>query len=255
MRRLFGGLAACGLAVAGAVLAVIATAPAASAADLPVPGATAYKAPVAYGPAMYNWSSFYIGGNIGVGVLLDTDTPTAAAPLNPGVASKISTFDILGGAQAGVAVEFAPFVLGAEGSFSGTNLTGQTASNVQNSNDSVVWYATAAGRAGYAFNDVLLYAKGGGAWAHYTNNQGDSAAGLTQTLYTTRTGYLVGGGLEYGLLENLSARFEYNYMNFGTQTLTFTNVVGAGVPFPVAIKSEIHAFTVGLNYRFTYGGQ
>jgi len=252
MRRPSPGL------LAWCVLAASFAATAASAADLPVP-APAYPPP-AYYPPVYDWSGIYIGGNVGGTWMNDGVTTTAATVFqNLGVQTKVSPFGVIGGAQAGFNVQFSPVVVGFEGAWYATNLSGtqKTPAAVsggaiglfQQSTDAAPWLATAAGRIGYAVNDLLFYAKGGAAWMHANYTQsvtstsppagvsttcGTSPGGgaiaclggvLTQqTLTDTRTGFVAGVGFEYGMNENLSIRVEYDYLGFGTKTYNFNNL-------------------------------
>jgi outer membrane immunogenic protein len=88
---------------------------------------------------------------------------------------------VLGGAQIGANYEFAPWVVGIEGSWTDSTISGSTlitcsacptlgtpaATVVQERFTShALWFAAVAGRAGYAANDWLFYAKAGGAWMH-----------------------------------------------------------------------------------------
>jgi outer membrane immunogenic protein len=83
-----------------------------------------------------------------------------------------------------------------------------------------------------------------------------------QTISDNRHGYTVGGGVEYAFTENVSAKIEYDYLDFGSKTYSFNNLSfspAAGVaipigPFPVSIKSQTHMLMLGANYRFTWGG-
>ena len=55
----------------------------------------------------------------------------------------------------------------------------------------------------------------------------DIAAGgdlSAQTINDKREGFTVGGGIEYGLKENLSAKLEYDFLDFGTKTYNFNNL-------------------------------
>ena len=105
---------------------------------------------------------------------------------------------------------------------------------------------------GYAANDVLFYAKGGGAWMNVKYTQDTLMAGgallTTQGISDTRTGFTAGVGLEYGMTENLSAKLEYDFYDFGTKDYT------AFAQTPVSVASNLHALTVGLNYRFNWAG-
>src|SRR5580692_12196609 len=268
MRRFSPGLLV-GLAVAASALPS-----AASAADMPVPAAPAYTPPV-YRPVIYDWTGIYGGVHVGAGVLDDVVTnTTATALLNAGTQTKLSPFALVGGAQAGFNIEFAPFVIGAEGTFSWSDISGtQVTPSLQptiseNSVSTPQWYATATGRAGFAANDFLFYAKGGVAWmnVHYTQNITAGSVQSAQTIVDTRTGFTVGGGVEFGMTENLSARLEYDFLDFGTKTYNFNNLgfnaagAAVGTPLtpvgaaPMSIKSVTQLITIGLNYRFNWAG-
>jgi outer membrane immunogenic protein len=60
----------------------------------------------------------------------------------------------------------------------------------------------------------------------------------------TKTGYAIGGGLEYAFLGNLSAKLEYLWVDLGTAEVNFA------APPPVNVSFKDHVFRVGLNYRF-----
>src|SRR5580692_632513 len=163
MRRISPGLLV-GLAVAASALAT-----AASAADLPVPAAPAYTPPV-YRPVIYDWTGIYGGINVGGGALNDVVTNTTNPTLlNAGTQTKLSPFSVVGGAQAGFNIEFAPFVIGAEGTFTWSNISGtQVTPSLlptisETSTSRPHWYATATAKVGFAANDFLFYAKGGAA--------------------------------------------------------------------------------------------
>jgi outer membrane immunogenic protein len=258
MKRLYP----CFVALVSVAAAVTAAAAAALAADMPVAPATAYNPPPAYRPALYNWTGLYFGGHLGLGVMQDTVTATTTTALQAaGTQTKLTPYGLLGGAQAGFNLEFAPFVVGAEGTWTDANVTGgrstpsATAGNSEQSTDFAHWYATATGRVGFAANDLLIFAKGGAAWMNVGYTQANVAGGVvtSQTIYDTRKGYTIGGGLEYGLLDNLSAKLEYDFLDFGTENYSFGGL-GLGAPFPVAIKSVAHLISLGVNYRFNLGG-
>ena len=67
----------------------------------------------------------------------------------------------------------------------------------------------------------------------------------------TRTGYLVGGGIEWGVGGNWSAKFEYNFMHFDAVD-RFVTFSAAFVPSPLVrdVETDLHLVKVGLNYRF-----
>ena len=76
---------------------------------------------------------------------------------------------------------------------------------------------------------------------------------------TSRSGWTVGGGLEYAFLPNWSAFVEYNYINLGSRNEQLTYGCGSICVFPGYIFPNPYTFTVshnisevlfGLNYRF-----
>jgi outer membrane immunogenic protein len=247
-----------GIGLLTSTLAAAACVPLAHAADLPV--APAPAPPVVYRPALYDWTGIYFGGNVGGSFLNDTVTQastagfaTIAGPLNP------SPTGVIGGAQVGANYEFAPWVVGIEGAWSATTM-GATATVatlvpgtgvLENETSSPQWLAAATGRFGYAADAWLFYVKGGGAWMNVRYGQalvnGGFTAG-TQTVTDTRSGFTAGAGIEYGLTENFSARVEYDFYGFGTQTYN------QFVQTPISIKSNVQAVTFGLNYRFNWAG-
>lgn len=248
MRSVRSGL----VALAWAAMAVAAPV---YAADLPV--APAYTPAAPMPPAIYNWTGFYFGGNVGAGLLSENMTPVGTAvpgltppPFHPSIVG------LVGGAQAGVDYQFSSVVVGAQASLSDSYLNGQ---NTQNTTGLVsqlrmtsepTWFASVTGRVGYAANTLLFYVKGGGAWMHIEHVQDVLTNGITvstQAISDDRAGFVAGVGLEYALTENLSALFEYDFYDFGTKTENFT------VGTPVSIRSDLHTLAVGLNYRFNWG--
>ena len=157
--------------VALAFVLLFSAASAALAADLPAPTAVP---PPAYLPPVYNWTGFYVGGNIGAGWSGLSDTNTNFSDTLGSTFSAATNAQFLGGGQVGVNYEFANgIVIGAEAMFdwlsnsqnatvTATDPTGTVAANIGTSN--ARWLTTVSGRLGYAWDRVLLYAKGGGAW-------------------------------------------------------------------------------------------
>lgn len=217
------------LALAAATLALGVSA--VSAADLgqrPV-----YKAQPAPVMAAYNWSGFYVGGHLGYAWSSEDARSTLT-----GITGVTDPDGFLGGAQIGFNWQTGAFVFGIEADWSWTNADGSTtipAAITAEHN----WYGTATARVGYAVDNWLWYVKGGAAWldADYT------IGGLT--FGDTRTGWTVGTGLEWALGPNWSAKLEYNYMDFGKDTI--------GTVLPVEIDTQVHVVKAGVNYRFDWG--
>lgn len=237
------------------------------AADLPVK-APIYKAPPV---AVYNWTGFYLGGNVGWGLehLDVTNVGTINSTNFPaGYSSSADLDGVLGGVQAGFDWQFNPnWLVGIGGDYDWSGIKGDS-DNIGAVNSAVVshihrttpWLATLTGRVGFVANDWLLYAKGGAAWARaksdsYTTN----AAGATTTTTTgeeTRTGWTVGGGVEYRFAPHWSALLEYDYMDFGTETVSQLVTMGTSAPVLTGVTllrdSTLHVNVVkaGVNFRF-----
>jgi outer membrane immunogenic protein len=233
------------------------------AADMPV------KAPMMAAPvAGYNWTGLYIGAHVGGGWGHNQSTVTDNSSGNFPIGTTTAPFDkagILGGAQAGFNWQFAPqWVLGIEGEYSKANIDGSTSepsilvpgrtvSNFHTIDN--IW--TVAGRLGYAWNSLMLYAKGGAGWADFSSSARNISAGGTVTCCTvgqdTRSGWLAGVGLEYGFAPNWSAKIEYEHIDFGTTGITVTNTV-TGAAGARDVRSWIDIAKFGVNYRFSWLG-
>lgn len=243
------------LAAACAIVSV----QAAYAADMPT------KAP-AYAPiAMYNWTGFYIGGQVGGGWFSSQTThidPTGSFPAG-WVDSTIDGSGFLGGGYAGYNYQINQFVIGIDGDYSWADLKG-SGSDISPNNfgttthdENVKWIATVTGRLGYAVNNWLLFGKGGWAWAGFDGNSSTfNLAGINTSNGTsseTRDGWTLGGGVEWGFLPKWSAKLEYDYVKFNTSNFnaTSTNVATGVVTTPArSATSNLSMVKLGIAYRF-----
>jgi outer membrane immunogenic protein len=217
----------------------------------PPPPAVAIKAPVA---VAYSWTGFYIGGQVGGGwsTFKGTDPTTPGAPW-----TSINASGVIAGGQIGGNYQIGNAVLGLEASYDWSNIrvndggpfAGGAGLTMTLKNDYV---ATVAGRVGYAFDRVLLYAKGGAA---FTRDRLDANNGLAGALAGSgsgsfsRTGWVAGAGIEWAFLPNWSVKAEYNYLGFGqiTEVPTTTGNLFAS---PALVKLDIQTALLGLNFHF-----
>jgi outer membrane immunogenic protein len=218
------------------------------AADLP-PRPTYKAEPVMMAPAP-TWTGCYIGGNIGGAF----GNASASAPGGE-VSGNGSGF--AGGGQVGCDYQFGGvFVIGfrelldyTSNNKSGTIGAGPLAGTVVNFNNQ--WFDTLTARLGYAVQPTwLLYFQGGAAWAHTsTNFSGPLTSGQTSN---SRTGWTIGGGVEWMFAPHWSAFLEGNYMDFGSNSGSVSvTVVGAGTTvYPVTAKTTESNVLVGVNYHF-----
>lgn len=228
------------------------------AADLPVKAVDVVK-------NAYDWSGIYIGAHAGWGRINDkwiedgTVTPSAIGR------AQASYHDTgwLGGGQIGFNVQHGQWVWGAEldGSFSGIKggaLCYQPGA-FQTCNTDTKWLATASGRLGWAIAHVLPYVKVGYAWADqkYTNPCPNCVGGASNSASgsLSRSGWLVGAGVEAAITAGWSIRLDYSYADLGTKKANFTADPGGVLPagsfsFSADIRQSLQWVTVGLNYRF-----
>jgi outer membrane immunogenic protein len=201
---------------AASLTAMAVAAGAAVAADLPRGPAPYYSAPAMSG--LYNWSGPYAGLNIGYE--WGKVTNTAGEPSG-----------LMGGGQVGYNWQSGQFVFGAE---TDIQLSGadDTFAPWKFANP---WFGTLRGRAGVAFNNVLLYATLGLAYGELK----DTFLGLDET--KTEVGWAGGVGAEYGFTPNWSARVEYLYMDLASRSFSITGT-----------DNGLHAnmLRLGVNYHF-----
>lgn len=218
------------LLLAGAALSV---ATAASAADMQ---ARPYsKAPPAMVSPAYNWSGFYIGAMGGFGW---------GSGDNEGSGG-------FGGGTIGYNWQLpgSQFVFGVEVDAAGASIkdsfTEDLGGGILGTADSKIdSFGSVTGRAGFAMDAVLLYAKGGFAWGNNKSTVSIPVLGITSSDSHTHTGYTLGGGLEYLFTPSWSAKAEYMYTSLGGETYTLL-----GAPLDSG-NIDFHTIKVGVNYHF-----
>ena len=222
--------------------------------------ATPAPAPPVYVPApapVYNWTGFYIGGNLGAGFTSGSFSDTLGSTFTN---SSSTTF--LGGGQVGVNDEFwGGVVVGAEAMFDwapnqNNTLTATTipalGAGTATATINNRWLTTATGKLGYAWDRVLLYGKGGGAWVGQTNSN-LTVGGVPFTVGNTSNtnwGWTAGVGVEWAFWGTWSARAEYDFVGLNNQNFTVTNGAGALVDTISATNRHINMVTAAVNYKF-----
>ena len=230
------------------------------AADLPPPP-PAPRAPATYVPApipLYNWTGFYLGPSIGYAF-------GGASGVSDTLGSTFATTSqqsFLGGGQVGFNYQFwGGLVIGAEADFvwlpnTSNNFKatapGGAATAVVTTNDR--WITLADARLGYAWDRVLVYGKGGGAFVGASNSSA-TVNGVPTALSggsSSNTGWNVGVGLEWAFWGTWSAKVEYDYIRMNTVTYTVSPLAPA--PFNGDIISSnnrvYNLVMLGLNYKF-----
>src|SRR6201987_4265930 len=208
-------------------------------ANIGVPSRSYYPAPPP--PAIYDWTGIYVGGHIGGGILTDSVSQNGVGAVTLLSSGSLNPAGVIGGAQAGANYEFAPWVVGIEATWTDSAINGNTligcsspclfggtAASQERFTSQAQWFAALTGRVGYAANDWLFYAKAGGAWMNvrYTEDllNPSGVTAVTQVFTDNRTGFTVGAGIEFGLVENLSGKIEYDFYDFGSRNYNFSTL-------------------------------
>jgi outer membrane immunogenic protein len=223
------------------------------AADLPA--RTYTKAPVM--APIYNWSGFYIGVNAGGATShncwsLANVAGIAVGPFDEGCHDATGA---VAGGQIGYRWQMTNWVFGLEAQGDWANLKGSNISSPgalspivnQTKIDAIGLFT---GQIGYAWNNVLWYAKGGAAVTHDTYD-GFLAGIQLDEASETRWGGAIGTGIEVGFAPGWSVAFEYDHLFMGRRDITFpaTALVSSRID---NIKQDVDMATVRLNY--TFGG-
>lgn len=229
-----------GIAFAAGTMVCICSA---QAADLPRARAPAPVAPVAYVPPVYNWSGFYVGGNLGAGFADSSWTDPFT-----GAHDTFNKGGFIGGGQVGANVQFNALVLGIEGDFDWTGLKASGHDSLGNTiNTNTQWISTVTGRVGAAFDRLLVYGKGGVAFVHDQSSLNDLFGGTASTSMT-RTGWTAGAGLEYAFAPNWSAKIEYDYLGFGSETVNLPTA--HFTPYNTSASLNVQEVKAGINFKF-----
>jgi outer membrane immunogenic protein len=220
----------------------------------------------AHAAPVYNWTGFYIGVNGGAaGHEATTNdlngwgglgTPPYVSPW-----FKSNTTSATFGGQAGYSWQMRNFVFGVEGdvnyvgasqTFVPPNSLATTCGPgcVATATNELTWLATFRGRAGFAVDRILFYCTAGVAVGQVSNSWGwDFVSPIRNSFSSseTRTGYVVGGGIEAMLTQYVSLRAEYLHVNLGTSRSTINPF---GTPFTSEFTNTANIGRVGLNFRW-----
>jgi len=199
-------------AVVAAVLAASATAssPALSGGDI-------YDTAPVYGmepvPPQDLFEGWWLGATIG-GASVSYDK----SPASPG---SVSSSGVVGGIVGGYSWQHGPFVVGVEGDFLASDVSGSRGYNdgVNKVSPGFDTVADLRLRAGYTIlPSLLLFGTFGGSWADADLPiSGPGGAFREATFF----GWSVGGGAEYAFDQNWSGRFDYQFTDFDAETISY----------------------------------
>lgn len=183
----------------------------------------------------------------------------------PSANNKVTTYStrelksyqegLIGGIYAGYNYQFeSNVVIGVVGDFIIGDMKSEQDSTFKsevsdiNTNFSVSkkYNANALLKAGYAFDNILLYVSAGVSYAKFDIGKSDTfkvddAVKSIQNFYNDgKAGYVVGAGIDYALTDNVITKFEYRHSDYGK--------VDIGLGNETKIKSD--DFIIGVAYKF-----
>lgn len=229
----------------------------ASAADGPAVPARKVAPPV----TAYNWSGFYLGGNVGYGVGRNQASEILVAPPNPPLSSQSFTLGPagwLGGGQIGYNWQTGNWVFGIEADWQWTGQKDSVCITFCVPNTSLIvtqefhWLATLRARIGHARDGWLWYLTGGAAWGRVTQDDVLTFPNALETASFSHTqgGWTIGGGVETALAGAWTGKLEYLYVDLGSTTDAFTLFSGEALFTQTIVKPvREHIIRLGLNYR------
>jgi outer membrane immunogenic protein len=226
--------------------------------------------------AIWSWSGFYLGGNVGYGWGRDPFTTLAAAngfTLPPINLNGVNSQGFVGGFDAGANWQTGSVVGGLEIDLSGSDIKGSSSAAgittlgtlAVTQTDKFELLGSGRARLGYlVWPGVLLYGTGGLGWTHLEQTL-TSMAGptlfnpATTTITTTpswRFGWVAGAGGEARLWNsNWTARLEYLHYDFGNSGSVFGGFTISGFPTFITGSSTSQHLTAdvvrtGIGYKF-----
>jgi outer membrane immunogenic protein len=205
----------------------------AAAADIPRRVEQA-RAPVAYVTPLYNWTGFYVGINGGGGW---GDSNFSGTP-------GTGDFNVSGGLVGGTFgynYQVGQWVFGVEGDLAWSNIDGSAACGALTCSTKNKWLSTVRGRLGYAADRFMPYVTGGAAFGEV-----EASATGQPGVSDTRSGWTVGGGVEFAVAAPWTAKLEYLFVDLGS----FDCGTSCGALPPDNVSFQSHIARAGLNYRF-----
>jgi outer membrane immunogenic protein len=226
-------------------------------------------------PLTYNWTGFYIGGNIGAAntehsAVHDHILDPIVFPIRSFTSERFGTHSagFAGGGFIGAQKQWSWLVLGAEAGYLWTDQSGTSVSALESAilasnpgsgvdptrvTSSMRDLFLVTGKFGWNWENILAYFKGG--WA---NGEVDfrTSASISGALLTTSSGrengWTAGAGIEYALWPHVIVGVEYDYveLNPGNRTQV---AVGAG-PVGTHIHAGLDTQSVTARLSYKFGG-
>jgi outer membrane immunogenic protein len=180
-------------------------------------------------PAAFNWTGFYLGVHAGAAIV-DADVNFG------GTTFSDDSTGFIGGVQAGYNWQIDNIVIGAQTDFAYTSA--KLSDDLINAEAKLEWLGSTTARLGYAFDNLLVYGKGGVAYGQ-SKLEAFDVVNFDDSKW--HVGWTAGVGAEYAFTQNITGLLEYNYVDLGSEDY-FDNAVSTDL--------TSHVVKVGVNYKF-----
>lgn len=223
-----------------------------------------------FGPPPFSWTGVYVGVHAGGAWGSATSVSSACSPFP--ACDQLAGFGSLngsgfaGGLQAGINWQINTVVLGVEADFTWTGIDGSAADVNRSAAGAILtpgghswsrdvdWLASLRARAGITLTPTMLaYITGGVAWqgVDLTAVQAFTNSTAAVSVSDTKTGYVIGGGLELALNSNWLLRGEYLYYSFDGGNAAVVHSAFPAITANFAWgDSQIHSLRAALSYKF-----
>jgi outer membrane immunogenic protein len=186
----------------------------------------------------WTWAGLYVGGSGGYG-WGNAGKFTVYSGGGTTLSNDFVPQGAMSGGQFGYNWQEGRIVLGIEADFQGSDIGGHVTVGGIPARTAFEWFITARARAGFTpASDTLIYITGG-----IANGMDPSSHD-----HDVKGGYVLGGGVEYALSPKLSAKVEYQFVNFGKE------IIFAGTSPYTAVLDAAHSYNTaraGINYHLT----
>lgn len=184
----------------------------------------------------YNWTGFYVGGNVGIGSSNDQTENFGVGKLKGTLGSLEIGYNWQ---KPGSNLVIGGFYDRHFGNMKADATTYYWWGESQTTNISVSKLSTLGIRAGFAFDRLFLYGMAGLSTAEAKASYSYSSPWYSGTYSSVMklNGNMLGAGAAYGITEALSANIEYRYYDLGTS---------GSMPAPITVQTIM----AGMKFRF-----
>jgi len=197
----------------------------------------------------YDWSGFYVGGNVGYSRGYGRNTLFDPNP----TAAHSSFGSLFGGMQLGYDYRLTSrLLLGVEAdvwfpNYLDDGIVTSRSTRAGDITEKLEFVSTLRGRAGYTVGHWLFYATGGLAWSRARFLNDSDSTGNEDKILRLRQGWALGAGAELAISPDWTARFEYLYDRLGKASATFPS--GTGYE---STSVDLNSFRIGLNRKLDW---